>query len=355
MRKSFTRDASALQIEPALEAIKCENDRILDKMIEEDSRTISWRDPIDNMSLLHKAAVLNSYNCSQVLLHRGADPYSTIPNCEWTPIHLAARDSSFSIVKAYIDYKIDPNTVDEDGRTILHIAAMHGNVEFLEQLLELGKFDLDESNLNVQSKGWNPLHYSSWYGHDRIVLLLLKKGANSILTDKDGYSPLHLAVESQNLVSLKLLLADIRAKLTPSGWSEILSECVGVARGMKNDSLVEFLKRWDVESKTGPDPFPLHLAVQNADLTEVKKILNSGICKINERNTKGETALHLAAKLDLEQIVEFLLAEGADVQVTVRGTNLNALNLAVQSNKFKTAKLLGMELPDSSTTPKEYV
>jgi len=45
---------------------------------------------------------------------------------------------------------------------------------------------------------------------------------------------------------------------------------VGVARGMKNESLVEFLKRWDVESKTGPDPFPLHLAVQNADLTEVK-------------------------------------------------------------------------------------
>ena len=57
------------------------------------------------------------------------------------------------------------------------------------------------------------------------------------------------------------------------GWSEILSECVGVARGMKNESLVEFLKRWDVESKTGPDPFPLHLAVQNADLTEVKDCL----------------------------------------------------------------------------------
>ena len=54
--------------------------------------------------------------------------------------------------------------------------------------------------------------------------LLLKKGANSILTDKDGYSPLHLAVESQNLVSLKLLLADIRAKLTPSGTLKIIKK-----------------------------------------------------------------------------------------------------------------------------------
>ena len=60
------------------------------------------------------------------------------------------------------------------------------------------------------------------------------------------------------------------------------------------------------------------------------------MCKINERNTKGETPLHLAARLDLEQIVEFLLAEGADVHVTVRGTNLIALNLAVQYNKMKT-------------------
>ena len=55
-------------------------------------RFISWRDPID-MILLHKAGLFNSYNCSQVLLHRGADPYSTITNCEWTLIHSAARDS----------------------------------------------------------------------------------------------------------------------------------------------------------------------------------------------------------------------------------------------------------------------
>ena len=71
------------------------------------------------------------------------------------------------------------------------------------------------------------------------------------------------------------------------GWSEILSECVGVARGMKNESLVEFLKRWDVESKTGPDPFPLHLAVQNADLTEVKDRLFIFFCsRTRSRSTQ---------------------------------------------------------------------
>ena len=73
-----------------------------------------------------------------------------------------------------------------------------------------------------------------------------------------------------HLISISNFIKIACCKLFTLGWSEILSECVGVARGMKNESLVEFLKRWDVESKTGPDPFPLHLAVQNADLTEVK-------------------------------------------------------------------------------------
>ena len=62
---------------------------------------------------------------------------------------------------------------------------------------------------------------------------------------------------------------------------------MGVARGMKNESLVEFLKRWDVESKTGPDPFPLHLAVQNADLTEVKDCLFIFFCsRTRSRSTQ---------------------------------------------------------------------
>ena len=82
---------------------------------------------------------------------------------------------------------------------------------------QLGKSDTPRYNKKLRFR----------YGHDRIVELLLKKGSNSILTDKDGYSPLHLAVESQNLVSLKLLLADIRAKLTPSGKIQFI-------RGMIN-------------------------------------------------------------------------------------------------------------------------
>ena len=50
-----------------------------------------------------------------------------------------------------------------------------------------------------------------------IVSVLLKHEANSLLTDKDGYSALHLAIESENLAAIKSLLHDMKSKLTVSG------------------------------------------------------------------------------------------------------------------------------------------
>ena len=78
------------------------------------------------------------------------------------------------------------------SRNILHIAAMHDNYEFLKQLLELKVLDVSEANLAIDSKGWTALHYASWHGNSKCVTYLLEAGANSLLTDRDGFSSLHL-------------------------------------------------------------------------------------------------------------------------------------------------------------------
>ena len=69
-----------------------------------------------------------------------------------------------------------------------------------------------------------------------------------------------------------MLCADIRPKLSRSGWSEILAECVAIVRP-KSDEMVAFLRRYEDDKKTPADPFPLHQAVRNADLTDVKVVI----------------------------------------------------------------------------------
>ena len=58
--------------------------------------------------------------------------------------------------------------------------------------------------------GWTPLHEACVYGHTKVVLLLLKHGANVNARGMDGDSPLHDAVanahlEVENVYSDRLL------------------------------------------------------------------------------------------------------------------------------------------------------
>jgi len=339
----------------ALEYINAEKDAALNSLVKKDPRLLLYRDQHD-MTLLHRAAQRGAYNSIQVLLKCGADPYATLPRSEWSPIHLAARDTAdFAIVKVYVEFGIDIRGVDASGRNILHICCMHGNLEFCAQLIELNLIDLSEANLALDSKGWTALHYAAWHGNCSCVELLLKGQANSLLTDKDGYSPLHLACESAALVPIKLLAADIKPKLSASGWAEILTECVAIVRAKNDAALVAFLKRYEADAHSSADPFPLHQAVKNADLAKVKQILNAGLCKINEKNAQGQTATHLAAQLGLEETVAFLIEQGANLDITVRGTQLTACDLARRHHQYKCARLLGMEVAENDAEQVDFI
>ena len=53
-----------------------------------------------------------------------------------TPFHYAARRGHLSVVKLFIHYQIEKNTVDGMGFTPLHYAAMMGHLETCKFLME---------------------------------------------------------------------------------------------------------------------------------------------------------------------------------------------------------------------------
>ncbi len=72
-----------------------------------------------------------------------------------TPLHTAAYEGRFDVVKLLLEHGADPNTQDKDGRTPLHWAALRGLVD--------------------------------------VVRLLLVHGADPTVEDEDGKTPLDLA------------------------------------------------------------------------------------------------------------------------------------------------------------------
>ncbi|KAK2839660.1 hypothetical protein Q5P01_013400 [Channa striata] len=87
------------------------------------------------------------------------------------------------------------------GETLLHLAAIKGDVEAVKELLDQGA----DPNLK-DNAGWTPLHEACNLGHLEVVQLLVTEGA---LLNTPGYendSPLHDAVRNGHVAIVKLLL-----------------------------------------------------------------------------------------------------------------------------------------------------
>nr|XP_020463367.1 BRCA1-associated RING domain protein 1 [Monopterus albus] len=87
------------------------------------------------------------------------------------------------------------------GETLLHLAAIKGDVEAVKELLDQGA----DPNLK-DNAGWTPLHEACNLGHLMVVEVLVTRGA---LLNTPGYendSPLHDAVRNGHSAIVKLLL-----------------------------------------------------------------------------------------------------------------------------------------------------
>jgi hypothetical protein len=140
----------------------------------------------------------------------------------WTPLHLATKKRSLEFIKLlFSDKRTDPNLKDIDGRTPLFIATMMGYVDAVKLFLENPKTDvnaadnlgytplswicekgfspgheeiaemlLNDPRINVNAVtnfGTTPLILATYYGREKIVEMLLSKGADpNLIKSEEG-------------------------------------------------------------------------------------------------------------------------------------------------------------------------
>uniref|UniRef100_A0A1A8G6G3 Acyl-CoA-binding domain-containing protein 6 n=1 Tax=Nothobranchius korthausae TaxID=1143690 RepID=A0A1A8G6G3_9TELE len=100
------------------------------------------------------------------------------------------------IQKAISSQKLDVNTRDEEGRTLLHWACDRGHKELVSLLLQ------HKADINSQdNEGQTALHYASACEFADIVELLLNAGADPFIKDMEGSLPEEVT-ESSTISSL---------------------------------------------------------------------------------------------------------------------------------------------------------
>src|SRR4051794_31037092 len=85
-------------------------------------------------------------------------------------LHCRARNPALTPYINYISGSDQIHMTDIRGRTLLHIAAMQGNVPFAGALLNKGP-----NPISVDGAGYTPLHFASRLGDVQMCKLFLSK------------------------------------------------------------------------------------------------------------------------------------------------------------------------------------
>lgn len=213
-------------------------------------------------------------------------------------MYVAATDGDVETIKRYLEQGGNANA--KVGREILlHQAVRNQNNKMVKLLISKGA-DINAKN----AYRYTPLYLAVEKNNKKIVELLIAKGADVNSENRyDGITPLHLAVDKNNKEMVELLIAkgaDINAK----------NKYGDTALYGANKEVTELLiaKGANINATNNYGDTLLHYASK-----EVAELLIAKGLNINATNNDGDTPLHLAAKNDKTEVIELLIAKGADV------------------------------------------
>ncbi|CAH2225675.1 ankyrin repeat domain-containing 42 isoform X1 [Pelobates cultripes] len=272
-------------------------------------------DQVHRFTPLHWAAHSGSLECLHWLLWHGAD-ITSVTTRSWTAAHLAAIKGQDACMQALVLSGANLAARDDRLCTPAHLAAAHGHSFTLQTILRSG-VDANSTDKN----GWLPVHYAAFHGRLGCLQLLVRWGGTVEDADYSGNTPAHLAAMEGHLHCLKFVLSKVTS--VSRALEDINNERKtpkDLAQRFYKENIVQYINGVEYEIDHPEDQknlaFPAHVAAFTGDLVTLRKLVESGIININERDDKGATPLHKTAGQGQLECLQWLLEMGADYNIT---------------------------------------
>jgi ankyrin repeat protein len=321
------------------------------------------RSPLDISAALGDSAL------AKHLVRSGADIHHSPPEDASSGIRSPAL-SGVMMKGDFLDALLTSESLrslDAEGRTILHLAALEGDPEAVQQILKApaftgggtleiaggdGRTALDlalsrpdsrdhaeaaeklifagarsqnviysyfapavrSSNYNIRLyDGRTPLHYAAREGYAGLLSFFIDRQAQINIKDASGAAALHEAARAGNIEAMELLLsrgADPNAQDAKGNSplhlgipSESHREAIGL--------LLAYQANANLRDEHGDSP--LHIVITLNRNSGIVQSLLSGGTDVSIRNIDGKTALYLAVEENRTELIPLLLSYQSDV------------------------------------------
>ncbi|XDG09916.1 hypothetical protein ABKA04_009531 [Annulohypoxylon sp. FPYF3050] len=232
----------------------------------------------DGMSPLHHAAYGSHTDTVRFLLLEGGDP-NQLDKGGRSPLFCGCESGSDAIITLLREKRASITCTNDNGQTLLHLAALKGNVDVARRLLDLDGGAVQYRMPNFQYPGLalqSPLHIAAREGHFAVVQLLVREGFLIDGRDGDGRTPLSYACEGGHLDNIQFLFSKKR-----------------------------FI---DVNSMDDNGRTPLSYAAAEGHVDVVAALIGQGSVNPNIKDIDGKTALiHAAQRGHNDTVVVLIL------------------------------------------------
>ena len=263
---------------------------------------------------------------------------------------IAAKNADPRALELLFNEGLDPNTVDDYSRTLLHQAAKKEWGFYRPErndMIDVVNLLLDK-NVNVLRKEDNEkmvcYHYAAKAGNYEFVETLAKRGTKLNMVDKRGNTGIHLAADAVKHAISSLKHSENDLERAKKRSNDFINE--RLANGWDMDRIKKYMEGQRVP--TADEEERKHRAIEEKveDYFKTVKAFNDGGVDIDEKNEYGETALRFAINGNAKKIAAYLngTLDNNDNTVTAGGMTLHQAAQKNDADAIRALAALGADM-----------
>lgn len=261
------------------------------------------------------ACIYGSYDCLQILIGCVVD-VNSLKRGDWTPLMISVSKVNLKISKLLLENGAKVDICNKDGWNVFHIAARTGNVNLLCLLEEYFISKGEEKLWNSKSNnGRTLLHIAAIHGHLDVMKFLIKKLGSDAVFCKDfcGVSPFMNAAQINSLEICRLIYMINPTNIDVNDADNSGRSSLHLAAQTNSTDIIRFLVcdcHCNIDFQDSWKQTPLFLAVREGHFESTKLLLELGAKQLED--FKCRNPRYIALQYKHNHLLELFCEKNSD-------------------------------------------